>query len=107
MLLPITWKKRAVNDRNRIFASLAKISTISAILLDDEIGAAPQLAQTQPNMHRPGRKPGTREIIVRSSWIIVYRNVPVSKPTRLEILNIISTRRDRDRIRRRVIRKRL
>lgn len=89
MLLPITWKKRALNDRDKIFDYVAKTDAISAILLDDEIEQASGHAQTHPKMHRAGRKAGTREIVVRRAWIIVYRALPV----RLEILRVLSSRK--------------
>lgn len=88
-MLPILWKKRALNDRDKIFDYLAKTDALSAILLDDEIEEAPEHAQTHPKMHRAGRKNGTREIVVRKSWIIVYRTLP----TKLEILRVLSTRK--------------
>ncbi|EIW8510311.1 type II toxin-antitoxin system RelE/ParE family toxin [Klebsiella aerogenes] len=88
-MLPIEWKKQAQNDREKIFNFVAKESAVSAILLDDEIEEAPEHAQTHPRMHRTGRKQGTREIVVRESWIIVY----CIEPKKLVILRVLSSRK--------------
>lgn len=88
-MLDVEWKTAALNDREKIFDFVAETDTVAAILLDDEFEDAPEDARTHPDMHRQGRKANTREIVVRKSWIIVYR----VESKKLVVLRVLSTRK--------------
>jgi len=88
--MKIVWRPRADADLDRIFHYIAKDNPRAAIALDDEFKAKAAIAARHPELYRPGRIPGTREIVVKS-WIMVYR---VSKrPAAIVILRVIHGRR--------------
>lgn len=52
---------------------IALDSPQAAVLLDDEFEAKAEQARQNPEMYRVGRVDGTREIVVRPNYIMVYR----------------------------------
>lgn len=52
---------------------IAQDNPVAAIELDDEFEAKAEQARQRPTLYRAGRVPGTREIVVRPSYVMVYR----------------------------------
>jgi addiction module RelE/StbE family toxin len=60
-------------DRESIFDHIAKDNPAAALELDEEFEAKAESAAKNPKLYKPGRVPGTREIVVRPSYIMIYR----------------------------------
>ena len=63
----------ALNDRDTIMACIAQDNPKAAIDLDLEFEAKAENARARPTLYKTGRVKGTREIVVRPSYDIVYR----------------------------------
>ena len=63
----------ALADRDAIMAYIADDNVSAAIDLDAAFEAAAYSAQKQPALYKSGRVAGTREIVVRPTYIMVYR----------------------------------
>jgi len=70
--MKIIWRQRAEDERAGIFNYIAKDNPRAAAALDEEFKAKATIAARNPGLYRPGRIPGTREIVVKS-WIMVYQ----------------------------------
>ncbi|KMJ45113.1 translation repressor RelE [Xenorhabdus khoisanae] len=68
----LEWKPMALTDRENIMDYISRDNPEAAIALDDEFEAA-ERACTQPEMYKPGRLKGTREVVVRPHHILIYR----------------------------------
>lgn len=71
--MKIIWRKIAEADRERIFDYIAQNSPNAALELDADFDTKIELTVQQPKLYRPGRMRGTREIVVRHNYVIVYR----------------------------------
>lgn len=84
--MDIRWLRTAT--RNRILQTdyIARDNPTAAAQVDEEIEHQVRQLREHPMMGRPGRKAGTRELVIsRTPFIAVYR---VTK-TRIEILRIL------------------
>lgn len=66
----------AVDDRAAIMDYIARDNPAAAIELDDAFEAKAELARQNPALYRPGRVKGTREVVVRPNYVMVYRHEP-------------------------------
>ncbi len=63
----------ALSDRDAIMAYIAQDNPTAAIELDLEFEAKAENARRRPTLYKPGRMKSTREIVVRPSYVMVYR----------------------------------
>jgi toxin ParE1/3/4 len=63
----------ALTDRDAIMLYIAQDNPSAAIDLDLEFEAKAENARQRPTLYKPGRMKGTREIVVRPNYIMVYR----------------------------------
>jgi addiction module RelE/StbE family toxin len=63
----------AMADRAAIMDHIGLDNPAAAIELDDEFEAKAEIARQRPTLYRVGRVKGTREIVVRSNYVMVYR----------------------------------
>lgn len=63
----------ALADRDAIMDYIAQDNPAAAIDLDDEIEVKAEQARQRPTLYRTGRVRGTREIVVRPNYVMVYR----------------------------------
>nr|RNF72824.1 type II toxin-antitoxin system RelE/ParE family toxin [Acidithiobacillus sulfuriphilus] len=63
----------ALEDREAIMDYIAQDNPAAAVELDDEFEAKAEQAREQPKLYRAGRMKGTREIVVRPNYMMVYR----------------------------------
>lgn len=84
----VKWRPNASDDLERIIVYISERNITAAIDLNDDIERAVEALPQQPYQHRPGRVPGTREIIAHPNYIVVYR----VGPDHIEILNVIHAR---------------
>lgn len=69
----LEWKKQARNDLIKIVEHIAEDSPDSADKLADDIEAKAAKLPDHPELYRIGRKRGTREMVVHSHYIVIYR----------------------------------
>lgn len=69
----ISWRPMAEADRENIFDYIAQDNPQAALKLDEDFSAKVQIAAQRPTLYKPGRVQGTREIVVRPNYIMVYR----------------------------------
>jgi len=70
----LIWTRRALGELNAIFAYVARDSELAAAALVDIIERRADGLLAHPEIGRPGRVPGTRElIVVGTPYILPYR----------------------------------
>ena len=69
----LVWRPMALADRNAIMDYIAQDNPAAAADLDAEFEAKAESARQRPTLYRAGRVRGTREIVVRPNYIMVYR----------------------------------
>ncbi len=60
-------------DREIIFDRIAQDNPGAAIALDEDLMAKAEQARQTPTLYKPGRVKGTRELVVRPNYVMVYR----------------------------------
>ena len=63
----------ALADRDDIMVYIAQDNPAAAIDLDLEFEAKAENARLRPKLYKAGRVKGTREIVVRPNYFMVYR----------------------------------
>ena len=71
--MKVVWRPMAEADRESIFDYIAKDNPGAALELDEEFQAKAEQARQRPTLYKPGRVKGTREIVVRPNYVMVYR----------------------------------
>ena len=71
-MLDIEWNALALADLSTILDYIAEANPTAATALLDEIEAKVEDLAEHPKLCRPGRVAGTRELIVRPNYIVVY-----------------------------------
>ncbi|WP_085678668.1 MULTISPECIES: type II toxin-antitoxin system RelE/ParE family toxin [unclassified Pseudomonas] len=69
----LVWRKMALKDRFRIMERISQDNPAAAILLDETFRDKARRATQTPALYKAGRYPGTREIVVRPNYVLVYR----------------------------------
>ena len=67
----LVWRPMAMADRDRIFDYIAKDNPAAALALDEAFEAQADNAARSPKLYKPGRVPGTRELVVRPNYILI------------------------------------
>jgi toxin ParE1/3/4 len=87
--MKVVWSRRAIRHLVQLRAYIEKDSEQNAALVASRILKAVDLLQTQPEMGRPGRVLGTRELVVPATpYIIPYR----IRRERLELIAVFHGR---------------
>jgi addiction module RelE/StbE family toxin len=84
----LAWRPQALADRDAIMDYIAIDNPSAAIALDDAFESSAELARSQPQLYKPGRLRGTREIVVHPNYVMVYR----IQDEVLEILRVLHAR---------------
>lgn len=88
--MKVVWSPRAIGHLIAIRESIEKDSDQRAALVATRILDAIDILQTQPQMGRPGRLSGTRELVVSGTpYIIPYR----VRRERIELLAVFDGHR--------------
>ncbi|KVE34481.1 type II toxin-antitoxin system RelE/ParE family toxin [Burkholderia sp. TSV86] len=88
----VEWNPQASEDRDRIFDYIAADNPGAALELDDRIGELTSALPEHPELYKPGRVRGTREMVLTPNHVLVYR---VERPAGvIEIVRIIGARQD-------------
>ena len=64
---------------------IAQDNPVAAIKLDLAFEAQAESARQRPTLYNPGRVKGTREIVVRPNYVMVYR----VSPEAVEVLRVL------------------
>jgi toxin ParE1/3/4 len=70
--MELYWTPEAIQDRDDIYDCIEADNPAAALALDDLFSEKAMLLVEQPGMGRPGRVPGTRELVAHRSYILVY-----------------------------------
>ncbi len=82
----LVWLKRAIHDRDAQIDYIAQDNPLAAVSQGDRIDAQVDMLLQHPQMGRPGRKQGTRELVIsRTPFIVVYR----INGKRIELLRLL------------------
>jgi toxin ParE1/3/4 len=82
----LVWLKRALNDRDAQLDYIAQDNPLAAVAQGDRVEDQVDQLLQHPNMGRPGRKQGTRELVIsRTPFIVVYR----IKGKRIQLLRLL------------------
>jgi len=82
----LIWLQDAIDDRNAIYDYIDRDSPDSAFLVDERIWNSISNLTRFPEMGRPGRRKGTRELVIQgTSYIAAY----ALRKGRIEILRIV------------------
>ncbi|WP_049736363.1 type II toxin-antitoxin system RelE/ParE family toxin [Rhizobium ecuadorense] len=86
--MKLVWRAKAASDRKRAIQFIADQNVGAAISQLDEIERQTDLLIDQPEIGRPGRIDGTRELVIsRTSFIVIYR--VRQKLEQVEILRLV------------------
>lgn len=88
-MLEIKWKESAVSDLNTIFDYISDESIKAARDLHEKIRQQTNDLLDNPRIGKEGRVEDTRELVITSSYIIIYR----FSANTIEILRILHTSR--------------
>jgi len=87
--MKVIWSRRAIRHLVALREYIEKDSEQNAALVAKRLLAAVELLRTQPEMGRPGRMLGTRELVVPNTpYIIPYR----VRRERLELIAVFHGR---------------
>ena len=82
----LVWLQRAIQDRDAQLDYIAQDNPTAAVSQGDRIAEQIEILQQHPQMGRPGRKQGTRELVIsRTPFIVVYR----VKGKRIKLLRVL------------------
>jgi len=84
--LILQWLPKAIANRVEQIAYIAQDNPLAAITQGDRIAEQVNMLLQHPEMGRPGRKKGTRELVIsRTPFVVVYR----VKGTRIEVIRLL------------------
>lgn len=81
----VHWRPLAESDRDAILDYIARDNPVAAVALGDTIDRRVAELPRHPHLYRGGRVRGTREMVVHSNYIVVYR----IKRGSIEILRVL------------------
>ncbi|WP_317851582.1 type II toxin-antitoxin system RelE/ParE family toxin [Pseudomonas atacamensis] len=71
--LPVSWSKPALGDLADIIEYVEQRNTVASVALHQKLSAAARRLSWIPHGFRSGRIPGTREMVINSNYLLVYR----------------------------------
>ncbi len=66
------WTPEAIQDRDEIYAFIEADKPAAALALDELIEEKAGRLVDHPDLGRPGRVTGTRELVVHRNYVLVY-----------------------------------
>lgn len=84
--MSIAWLPAASNNRFEQLDYIARDNPLAAISQDEQIERQVNMLLQHPKMGRPGRKKGTRELVIsRTPFVVVYRVIG----ERIEVIRLL------------------
>lgn len=87
--MKLLWTELARDDRRAIREYIAQDNPTAAVDLDEKLSVRAGQLTEQPNIGRPGRVTGTRELVVHRHFIVIYEVVAEE----VQILRVLHTSR--------------
>lgn len=87
----LVWRPMALADREAIMEFVAAENPAAAVALDDQFEAKAEQARQRPTLYKPGRVKGTREIVVRPNYVMIY--AVEKEPCEVVVLRVLRTAR--------------
>ncbi|RQS73492.1 type II toxin-antitoxin system RelE/ParE family toxin [Burkholderia sp. Bp8963] len=91
MILALHWNPQACEDRAAIMDTIGQDNPAAALELDELLEERANALPIHAELYRPGRVPGTRELVIAPNYLLVYR---IRHAERIvEILRVLHARR--------------
>lgn len=88
----VEWRPKAREERSNLFDYIAQDNPSAALELDDRIERQTDALPERPELYKPGRVRGTREMVLTPNYVLVYR---IRKRAGvIEIVRIIGARQN-------------
>ena len=87
-MLPVVWRARARDSLAAIVLHISEHNPSAARRIKALIEEAVLPAATHPYLFRPGRVPGTREVVAHPNYIVVY----LVAADRIEVVQVLHAR---------------
>ncbi|MDO4706613.1 MAG: type II toxin-antitoxin system RelE/ParE family toxin [Comamonadaceae bacterium] len=71
-MVKLVWTRPAAADRRELRAYIAQDNPSAALALDALIAEKVARLLEHPQLGRPGRVPGTRELVAHRNYIVIY-----------------------------------
>lgn len=71
-MMELHWTSEAIQDREAIYDYIEADNPIAALALDELFEEKADRLVDHPDLGRPGRVPGTRELVAHQNYILVY-----------------------------------
>ena len=85
----LIWAPQSLEDRKQIYAFIFEHDSHAANVLDDLFNSQANQLLTFPEMGKPGRVAGTRELVVHKHYLLVY----TCSPDEIRIVTVLHTSR--------------
>lgn len=72
-MMRLVWRPIAREDRAAIMDYIAQDNPAAALELDELIEARTAALIERPRLYKPGRIKGTREMVIRPNYVVVYQ----------------------------------
>lgn len=89
-MLPIVWRAAARADLTQIIRFIAEQDPQAARRLKSRLESVVLPLAEHPYLHRPGRVPGTRELVAHPNYVLVYRVAADC----IEVLSVLHSRQE-------------
>lgn len=87
-MLRVRWLPKASVNLATIIDYIAERDVVAASRLQSDIERVTSQLPQHPDLYRPGRVNGTREVVVRHNYVVVYRVLP----NLIEIVSVLHSR---------------
>ncbi|CAN0617692.1 toxin ParE1/3/4 [Burkholderia multivorans] len=91
MILALYWNPKAYEDRAAIIDYIGQDNPAAALELDELQEERTEALPLHAELYRPGRVPGTRELVIAPNYLLVYRIRQAEGI--VEILRVLHARR--------------
>ena len=88
-MIRLVWRPMAYEDRASIMDYIAQDNPAAALELDEEIEDKTNALVSHPKLYKAGRMKGTREMVIRPNYVVVYRETR----TEVTILRVLHAAR--------------
>lgn len=88
--MQIIWRARAKSNLAKIIRYIANENPVAARNIKDRLESAILPVAEHPYLYRPGRVPGTRELVAHPNYVLVY----LVAFERIEIINVLHARQE-------------
>lgn len=88
-MMELVWTPEAMKDREDIYEYIEPENPLAVLALDELFSEKAAHLVNHPDSGRPGRVPGSRELVVHPSYMLVYDVVGMQ----VRVLGVVHTAR--------------